>query len=89
MATIGHVTVQLIPWDDPAFVAAFERASDAMRSRGVGLETPAACQELEHLLRAEGYPDVTVDCARDVAEALSHEARIVIQRGVTVPRSGA
>jgi hypothetical protein len=85
MATIGHVTVQLIPWDDPAFVAAFERASDSMRDRGVGLETPAACQALERLLRAEGYPDVRVDCDRDVAEALSHQARIVVHRGRTVP----
>jgi hypothetical protein len=86
MASVGQVTVQLIPWDDPGFVAAFERASDAMRSRGLGLDTPAACVELEQLLRDEGYLDVRADCERDVAAALRHRARIVVRRdGVDKP----
>lgn len=80
MAMIGNVTVRLVPWDDPAFTAAFERAADLLRAKGVGLDTPAACLELQHLLRAEGYSKVTAECERDIEEALSHQARIVVAR---------
>ncbi|HEY4632918.1 MAG TPA: hypothetical protein VIH00_03290 [Candidatus Limnocylindrales bacterium] len=80
MATIGSVTVRLVPWDDPAFTAAFERAADLLRAKGTGLDTPADCLELQRLLRDAGYPKATADCDRDVEEALSHHARIVVSR---------
>jgi len=79
MAT-ASVTVRLIPWDDPAFTAAFERVADAMREKGAGLDTPAACLELQELLRSAGYEKATAECDRDVDEALSHQARIVVCR---------
>jgi hypothetical protein len=80
MTMLGSVTVHVVPWDDPAFTSAFERATALLRGRGVGLETPEACLELQHLLRADGYPDAVVRCDRDVDEALSHKARILVSR---------
>jgi len=82
MAT-ASITVRLIPWDDPAFTATFEKVADAMREKGVNLDTPAACLELQDLLRAEGYVKATAECERDVNEALSHQARIVVTRDGT------
>ena len=80
MATIGTVTAHLVPWDDPAFTAAFERAADRLRADGIRLDTPAACEALQALLRDEGYSRATVECDRDVDEALSHRARVVVHR---------
>ena len=80
MTMLGSVTVHVVPWDDPAFTAAFERAAALLRDRGVGLDTPDACLELQHLLRVGGYPAAVVRCDRDVDEALSHRARIIVSR---------
>jgi hypothetical protein len=80
MAATIDLRVRLIPWDDPAFIGAFEAAREQLRAEGVTINGPAACARAEALIRAAGFPRVRVDCERTPDEAMAHLARWTVWR---------
>ena len=77
---MSHLRSELIPWDDAAFVATYERAHEQVLREGLLINGPKAAARLEELMRAEGYPDVSITVERTVEEALRHEARWTVRR---------
>ena len=78
--TVADLKVTLIPWDDPDFVHAFERAHAQAVEEGLTINGPAAAGRAEELLRGAGYPDARIDCERSPEEALRHAARWTVRR---------
>ena len=76
-----RIKVRLDPWDDPSFHAAFEGACDRVRGEGIELDSRAAAERTEVLLRAAGYPEASVDYeSRTVDEVLLHVAHWIVRR---------
>jgi len=80
MATALHVKARLIPWDDRAFVEAFERSHAEVVTSGCCPEGPAAAARVQAMLRAGGYPRAWIRVERSVDEALEHVAHWTIIR---------
>ena len=80
MATAIDLRVRLIPWDDAAFVHAFEVAREQIREEGVTINGPEACARVEVLMREAGFPKVRVDCVRTPEEAMAHIAHWTVRR---------
>lgn len=80
-----QVKVKLVPWDDPAFVGAFEAAAAVIQARGLHLDAPDGALALQRELRANGFPNATCYCERTVEEALAHQTRCVVTRDGTAP----
>jgi hypothetical protein len=78
--TAAKMRIQVSPWDDPLFLAAFERARSGVEAGGMTLDDPRGQLQLQFALRGDGYPDAVVVCERTVAEALDHTARCVVRR---------
>jgi hypothetical protein len=76
----GHLRTELIPWDDADFVRHYERAYERILSEGLLINGPRAAARLEELLRAAGYPHVSVQVERTIDEALRHAARWTVRR---------
>ena len=80
MATTIDLRVRLIPWDDPAFVRAFESARIQVSAEGLTINGTLACARAEELLRAAGFPAVRINCERTAAEAMAHAAHWIVRR---------
>ena len=80
MATTIDLRVRLIPWDDPAFIHAFETAREQVRVEGLTVNGPNACARVQEIVREAGYPSVTVECERTVDEAMAHVAHWTVRR---------
>jgi hypothetical protein len=78
--TVADLKVSLVPWDDPEFVRAFERAHAQVVEEGLTINGPAAAGRTEELLHAGGYPNARIDCERSPEEALRHAARWTVRR---------
>jgi hypothetical protein len=76
----GHLRTELIPWDDADFVREYERAHEQVLREGLLINGPRAAVRLEELMRAAGYPRVSVTVERTVDEALRHAARWTVRR---------
>ena len=74
MSTAAHIKSRITPWDDAAFVRAFERARDEVRTLDDHPGGPILAAEVQGRLRAAGYPRATVTAVRTVEEALEHVA---------------
>jgi hypothetical protein len=72
--------ISVSPWDDPAFLAAFDRACADVVAGGLTLDEPRGQLALQTALRADGYPRAIVVCERSVDEALAHTGRCIIRR---------
>jgi hypothetical protein len=72
--------VRLIPWDDPAFVQAFEAAREQIRDEGLTINGPKACARAQALMRERGFSQVRVDCERTAEEAMAHVAHWTVRR---------
>ncbi len=79
MTAVTHISAKITPWDDPAFVRAFEVARDRAALEGYP-DGPQAGSRVEHLLREAGYPKATVEVMRTVEEALEQSSHWVVQR---------
>ena len=79
MTTMTHIRAKITPWDDPAFVRAFEQARDQTASEGYA-DGPQAGSRVEHLLREAGYPHATVDVIRSAREALEQTSHSIVTR---------
>lgn len=78
MATALRIKARITPWDDPAFVKAFEHAWEAVEPSGI--PDGAAGPAVERRLREAGYPDATVTVWRSVDEALERRAHWQVRR---------
>lgn len=78
-------SVKVIPWDDPDFVHAYERAAAEVAAMGMSLDHPAAPVEIQRRLRGEGYPNATCYCERTVELALARQSRCVVMRDGQAP----
>ena len=79
MPTLVRTKTRIMPWDDPAFVRAFEQARAIATEEGVS-DLPLAAAEVQRLLRGAGYPHARVEVDRTVAEALDQVAHWVVTR---------
>lgn len=79
MATMTHIRAKITPWDDPAFVRAFEDARDTTAREGYE-DGPLAGARVEHLLHEAGYPKARVDVIRTVREALEQTSHWIVSR---------
>ena len=82
----GHLRTQLVPWDDADFVRDYERAHEQVLNEGLLINGPRAAARLEELMRAAGYPRVSVQVERTIHEALRHAARWTVRRDGAEPR---
>ena len=80
MTTMVHIKARLIPWDDPDFVRAFERAREETERSGCCPDGPGAAQRVQQLLREGGYPRARVEIQRTVEEALEHVSHWSVSR---------
>ena len=80
MTSTVHIKARIKPWDDPAFVRAFETARDAIEGVSDHADAPAAAAEVERRLRASGYPLACVEVDRTVNEALAHTSHWTVSR---------
>jgi hypothetical protein len=79
MTSTVHIKASITPWDDTAFVKAFERARDEAHQMEEA-DGPKAGAFVQHQLREAGYPNATVDVIRTVAEALEHTSHWIVRR---------
>jgi hypothetical protein len=76
----GHLRTELVPWDDADFVREYEGAHEQVVREGLLINGPRAAARLEELMRAAGYPRVSVKVERTIDEALRHAARWTVRR---------
>lgn len=81
MATEVQLEAKLVPWDDPAFVAAFDRARATLEAEGaLAGSCQAAALRAQALLREAGYPAASVECVRTVDDVLRRTVHWVVRR---------
>jgi hypothetical protein len=76
----GHLRTELVPWDDSDFVRKYEGAHEQVVREGLLINGPRAAARLEELMRAAGYPRVSVKVERTIDDALRHNARWTVRR---------
>jgi len=79
MTTMLHIKAKLVPWDDPDFVRAFERARAETGDAGYQ-DGPRAAERVQHLLRDAGYPAARVEVRQTVEETLDHVTHWSVSR---------
>jgi hypothetical protein len=79
MTTLTRIKAKITPWDDRAFVRAFEDARDDVSRAGMP-DGPKAAARVEHLLREAGFPDARVDVIRTAQEALAQTSHWIVTR---------
>jgi hypothetical protein len=80
MPAIIHVIAKLVPWDDPAFVKAYEHAREAAEAAGCCPDGLQAATRVQHDLRVAGYPNARIEVERSVEEALEHVSHWTVRR---------
>lgn len=81
MTSTVHIKARITPWDDPAFVKAFEHARDHVHETEGHLDGAAAGARVQHLLREAGYADARVEVVQSVDEKLQHTSHWLITKG--------
>ena len=79
MTGLIHTTTRITPWDDGAFVRAYEQVREAVHQEELG-DGPAAAAEVQRRLREAGYPHARVDVARTAEEAIDQVSHWVVNR---------
>jgi hypothetical protein len=79
MTTAIRIKASITPWDDTAFVLAFEQAKDEVHQME-DPDGPRAGAYVQHRLRELGYLNATVEVIRTVAEALEHTSHWLVRR---------
>lgn len=81
MATEVQLEAKLVPWDDPGFVAAFDRARATLEAEGaLAGSCQAAALRAQALLREAGYPAASVECVRTVDDVLRRTVHWIVRR---------
>ena len=80
MVTAMHIKARITPWDDPAFVKAFEQARDEVHGdQGIPDGTKAGAM-VQRRLREAGFPNARVDVIQTVNEKLQHTSHWLVSR---------
>ncbi len=79
MTAMTHIRAKITPWDDSAFVRAFEIARGATEHEGFD-DGPKAGAHVQQLLREAGYPRATVEVIRTAREALEQTSHWIVSR---------
>lgn len=84
MTTAMHIKARLTPWDDTAFVKAFEHARDVVHQAeseaSEEIDGTRAGERVQHMLREAGYPNARVDVIQSVGEKLEHTSHWLVSR---------
>lgn len=80
MTSPVHIKARIFPWDDPAFVKAFEHARDLVHGAQGHPDGTAAGAQVQQLLRVAGYPEARVDVIQSVDEKLAHTSHWLVTR---------
>jgi hypothetical protein len=80
MTTEMHIKARITPWDDRAFVKAFEAARDEIHSAADQPDGTKAGELVQHLLREAGYPNARVEVLQSVDEKLEHTSHWLVDR---------
>jgi hypothetical protein len=79
MTTLSGIRAKISPWDDTAFVRAFETARSTVAADGMP-DGPKSGARVEHLLHEAGYLQARVDVIRTVQEALDQTSHWIVKR---------
>jgi hypothetical protein len=80
MTTAMHIKARITPWDDPAFVRAFERARDAVHEANDQPDGAKAGAIVQHMLHEAGFPNARVEVIQTVNEKLQHTSHWLVSR---------
>jgi len=80
MTTAMHIKARITPWDDRAFVKAFEHARDTVHEAEDVPDGTKAGAMVQHLLREAGYPNARVEVIQTVGEKLEHTSHWLVTR---------
>ncbi len=80
MTTPMHIKARITPWDDTAFVKAFEQARDAVHEAEDVPDGTEAGALVQHMLREAGYPLARVEVIQNVDEKLEHTSHWEVRR---------
>jgi hypothetical protein len=84
MTAAMHIKARITPWDDTAFVKAFEHARDVVHEAEAGadgeIDGTRAGEQVQHMLREAGYPNARVDVIQSVDEKLEHTSHWLVNR---------
>jgi hypothetical protein len=80
MTTAMHIKARITPWDDPAFLKAFERARDEVHEAQEHPDGTKAGAIVQQLLREAGFPSARVDVVQTVNEKLQHTSHWLVSR---------
>lgn len=75
-----HIKARITPWDDPAFVKAFEEARARVHEAEDVPDGTIAGARVQHLLREAGYPQARVEVIQTVDEKLEHTSHWEVVR---------
>jgi len=80
MTAVVHVKSKLIPWDDPAFVRAYEEIRAEVEAAGCCPDIQDAGFRVQHLLRERGFAKAHVDVHQNVDDALEQVSHWTVRR---------
>jgi hypothetical protein len=80
MITAMHIKARISPWDDMAFVKAFEHAREEVHGAQDLADGTKAGAMVQHLLREAGFPNARVDVIQTVSEKLQHTSHWLVSR---------
>jgi hypothetical protein len=80
MTSERHIKARISPWDDMAFVKAFEQARDEVHGTANEPDGTTAGARVQQLLREAGYPSARVDVIQSVDEKLQHTSHWLVSR---------
>jgi hypothetical protein len=80
MATEMHIRARITPWDDRAFVKAFEAARDLVHAAADQPDGTRAGELVQQLLHDAGYPNARVEVLQSVDEKLQHTSHWLVDR---------
>lgn len=80
MTTAMHIKARITPWDDPAFVRAFEQARDEVHHDAGEPDGTKAGALVQHRLHELGFPNARVDVIQTVDEKLEHTSHWLVTR---------
>jgi 3-oxoacyl-(acyl-carrier-protein) synthase len=80
MTNAIKIKAKITPWEDQAFVKAFEAARDAIHQATDVPDGARAGARVQHQLRDAGYPLARVDVIQTVDEKLRHTSHWLVSR---------
>ena len=80
MITAMHIKARITPWDDPAFIKAFEHARGKVHEAPDHPDGAKAGAFVEHLLHQAGFQNARVEVVQTVNEKLQHTSHWLVSR---------